>query len=73
MLRGNSGPGSIYLENEGITVWIHLNVPSNRNPTDSGLNKQNLIFFFNYKKSGGRFPFIIDGSKDRVVMPTTFY
>lgn len=31
----------------------------------------NLIFFFNYKKSGGRFPFIVNGPKDRVVMPAT--
>lgn len=45
-----------------------LNVHNNRHSTDSGLD---LIFFFNYKKSGGRFPFIVDGLKDRMVMPTT--
>lgn len=39
MFRGNSGFGSIYFENEGIIVWIYLNVFSNRNLIDSGLNK----------------------------------
>ena len=36
-----------------------------------GLGKQNLIFLLNYRIfNEGRFHYIVDGLKDRVVLPT---
>ena len=45
--------------------------PSKWNPIDNGLGKQNLIFLLNYRIfNEGRFHYIVDGLKDRVVVPT---
>lgn len=64
------GPGGLYLEYEGLAVHMYLNAHSNRNPMILDQANRTQFFPFNYKKSSGRFPYIVDRLKDRVVMPT---